>query len=317
MRLRNLSLIALGWGLLQFESGCASTVDEAAAIQSGPGRKRPSVIGAKLLSDKGTFLRGVRCGLDYGGPLPPREKILALSDSNGLNAVHVYLEKWDTPTGANAAMADSLVEWTEKAGLYMVVTIGCGSHNGHFDTAQARAFWNFYAPRYADRAHVIYEIHNEPEFTCNASYADSTIRFESAMYDLIRSKAPKTMVLLFSYSNVPHADYALSDIRNLKTKVDWSNAALAYHGYYWCVQKAEEVDSVSRVVDSGYAMINTEFDDVGDWTVEAKRYEKMGIGWMNFQYLKGPDGAMQEFRQNVDTSGLRWVPDRGTWPLKP
>jgi hypothetical protein len=277
-------------------------------------RGRPAISNAKLLTDKGTLLRGVRYGIDFGEALPPRAQVLSLSTTYGLNAVHLYLEKYDTPVGQNAAKADSLVAWTSQAGLYLVITIGCGTHNGQFDRTQATAFWNFYAPRYKDRTHVIYELQNEPQFVCNETYSDSTIQFEKDMYDLIRSKAPNTMILMFTFAGIEHASFALQDIRKL-TNVSWSNAAVAYHGYTWCATAAQEKDSIGAVIRAGYAYINTEYADAGDWTVQTKLYEQMGIGWLNFQYVGGAGGSdMAAFKTQANAAELTWVPDFGTWP---
>jgi len=277
-------------------------------------RGRPVISNARLLTDKGTVLRGIRYAFDFGEALPSRAQVLSLSTTYGLNAVHLYPENYSTPVGQNVAKIDSLVAWTSQAGLYLVLTIGCGVNNGHYNRTQATGFWNYYGPRYKDRTHVIYELHNEPQFVCNETYSDSTIQFEKDMYDLIRSKAPNTMILMMTFAFVPHASFGLADIRKL-TNVNWSNAAIAYHGYYWCCRAAEEIDSISPIIRAGYAVINTEFAETGNWTNDAKRYEQMGIGWLNFQYVGGTGGwDMAPFKTNVNGSGLTWIPDYGTWP---
>jgi hypothetical protein len=59
---------------------------------------------------------------------------------------------------------DQMVQMTRNEGLYLVLTIGNGANNGTFNYDYVMDFWKFYAPRYANETHVIYEIHNESVF---------------------------------------------------------------------------------------------------------------------------------------------------------
>ena len=121
----------------------------------------------RLLTDKNTDLRGVALSWDGGigtAPVvPTQDQLYNLAWNYGLNCVHVYLESYWVSVGANAGIADTLVDRCSNAGLYVIFTIGCADSNGSFKSGEANDFWNFYAPRYKDRTHVIYEAYNEPQ----------------------------------------------------------------------------------------------------------------------------------------------------------
>src|SRR5690606_6403600 len=104
------------------------------------------------------LLRGAIISTETGAS-PSMSQLEAIK-AVGLNAVHCYAERRDYgySAGAKFAAVDLAVQRTRDAGLYLVITIG----NGGFDDAFNSAFWNFYAPRYANETHVLYEIQNEP-----------------------------------------------------------------------------------------------------------------------------------------------------------
>lgn len=118
----------------------------------------------RLLSDMNTELRGVSLSWDYGtgaAPVvPTQQQLNNLANNYGLNCVHVYLESYWVTVGSNASIADTLVDRCSNAGLYVIFTIGCADSNGSFKSDEATNFWNFYASRYKDRTHVIYEAYN-------------------------------------------------------------------------------------------------------------------------------------------------------------
>ncbi len=164
-----------------------------------------------LLSDQGTLLRGVSLSWDGGDPygslakvVPSEAALASLAELYGLNTVHLYLEgdssgNTNAP-GVNAADCDLLVQRTENAGLYLIITIGCNGENGSIHSLPwSLDFWKFYAPRYQDRPHVLYEAHNEPvRFSLN-SWKDSDWDKQVTLYQAIRAAAPDTFILLGSF----------------------------------------------------------------------------------------------------------------------
>jgi hypothetical protein len=124
-----------------------------------------------------------------------------------------------------------MVQMTRDAGLYLVITIGNGAENGKFNRDYVLDFWRFYAPRYKDETHVIYEIQNEP-FAWSTPYSQPTLEMERDAYTLIRTQAPDTPILLFSISVLQSGSSAVADITWVSNAaaVDWTNAAVAFHG---------------------------------------------------------------------------------------
>ncbi len=303
-------------------------------------RGRVQMAHGTLVSDLGSNLRGAIVSTDwnvgYNLPADAKQKILAMPNTYGLNTVHLYLEKHDTPTGANVRAADSLVAWTSQANMYLVITIGCGSNNGSFNLTQAKAFWNFYAGRYANNTHVIYEIHNEPIFSCNgnATGADDVamMDMEAECYNIIRSKAPNTHVILYSNGGLSHTNQIQGVINGLLTRnVSFANASIAYHGYYWCVNARDgmgydnntEALALDPLIANGYSFISTEFDIdaslAGDETKNGKLlkfYEQRNTSWLSFYNIFSTDsyGLTSSFITGVENMPLTWNSDYGGWP---
>jgi Cellulase (glycosyl hydrolase family 5)/Secretion system C-terminal sorting domain len=298
-------------------------------------RGRVKTANGTVVSDIGTNLRGCFVYLDYqqGGSLPAgtKDKIMRLPVDYGMNAVHLYLEKYDSPTGVNAALCDSLVQYTADAKIYLVITIGCGDRNGSFNYDQAINFWKFYAGRYANKTHVVYEIQNEPLNVCNSPSDSALIKMEADCYNIIRSLAPSTHIMLFSYSSIPHTVPLETDITNLKNKgVNFNNTSIAYHGYHWCVfarqnggfENNTEAEVLDPLQQKGYSFVCTEFDHdstfAGDITYSGhllKFYEvDRKVSWLSFFDLLGTANGSDkpltpEFKTKAEADGISWRPD--------
>jgi len=189
------------------------------------GRKRPHIDNSmgfnRLLSDKNSLLRGVSLSWDGGDPygsqskyMPTQESLNELATKYGFNSLHLYLEGDSSgntaPAGSNAADCDILVERCAKAGLYLIITIGCNGENGAIHNLKfILDFWNFYGPRYKDETHVLYEAKNEPVAHTAGHWKREDWDKQVLMYKTIRATAPDTMILLFSYmgfrNGVTHA----------------------------------------------------------------------------------------------------------------
>ena len=131
------------------------------------GRPRLNAARSTFVADNGRPLRGPYTSTEWTSAAPADQ--ITNMRNLGFNAVHLYAEvfslNWPTSgnaPGYNAAEVDKIVQRTRDAGLYLVMTIGNGANNGNHNIQWATNFWNFYAPRYANETHVLYEIHNEP-----------------------------------------------------------------------------------------------------------------------------------------------------------
>jgi endoglucanase len=317
--------------------------DTAPQVTVQRGRPKLNAARTTFVADNGQPLRGPYTSTEWTSAAPQAEieKIKNL----GCNAVHLYTEVFDPnwPTSGNApgynvAEVDKIVQRTRDLGLYLVMTIGNGANNGNHNRQWATNFWNFYAPRYANETHVIFEIHNEP-MAWGPSYLTGTtppgtLDMEIAAYRAIRAGAPQTPVLLFSYavlSGSGGANAALTDIRAFNQTVFgnqnavWTNEAVAFHGYGgW----EGTITAVSALITAGYPCFMTEFG-WPDWGTSSgvsleievtADLERLGVSWLTFQYIP-PSGVSSPvtipglFKDPVDHAGLGWTPDYGTWPV--
>jgi hypothetical protein len=147
-------------------------------------RERVQIKNGTLVTDRGTLLRGAYFSADGKISYLPSRKYITNIKKLGLNCIHVYAEcpEFQKP-GDKSELIDNLVKWTGDESLYLILTIGGCSRNGQFDLKFVKDFWNFYAPRYKDKTHVIYEICNEP-FQWTAPYDAGTIDMEKTVYDI-------------------------------------------------------------------------------------------------------------------------------------
>ena len=108
------------------------------------------------------------------------------------------------------------------------MTIGSGGGNGTFNQSFVTSFWNFYAPRYKDKTHVVYEVCNEPQ-AWSAPYNSATLSMEKNAYTQIRGLAPETHIMMMSYSQPNNWTQAATECAGLG--VTWDNASVAFHTY--------------------------------------------------------------------------------------
>ena len=291
-------------------------------------------------------------GQDLRGPFTSTEWTSATSWQNianmknlGFNAVHLYAESFDinypnagsTAPGYSVANVDAIVAETRTNGLYLIITIGNGANNGNFNAAYITNFWKFYAPRYANETHVLYEIQNEPvawgpPYSAANATPPGGLNMEIAAYSAIRANAPNTPVLLFTYavfSGSGGASAAMTDIHAFNTAVFgnanqvWTNEAVAFHGYGgWQGTR----DAVTALLGNGYPCMMTEYG-TGAWGstrngVDAEmtsELERLNVSWLTFLYIP-PTGVSDDvtrpecYSNVVFYSGLSWTPDYGNFP---
>jgi hypothetical protein len=287
----------------------------------------------RLLTDKNTLLRGVSLSWDGGdnathtGPavMPTQSQLNSLATVYGINCLHVYLEMdcqiagHNHTVGKNAAICDQLVNMTAQANLYLIITIGCGNYNGHISSmAWSQQFWNFYAPRYANRTHVIYESHNEPAPNTPSQWVTSDWDNQVTLYNTIRAKAPSTHILTCTFMGFTSPTPALNGIGYMRWKgVDFSNASVAFHGYE--NQSAIQTCISTFKNDKGGgitpALLCTEFDIATTYSTKFNNMlEAENVGWLEFTYLHASMGDMDWFKSAMQDNNVVWTPDYGTWP---
>lgn len=286
----------------------------------------------RLLSDKNTPLRGVSLSWDGGdnathtspAVLPTQSQLNDLSTVYGLNTIHVYLEMncpitgHHHPVGQNAAICDQLVDMAAQANLYVILTIGCGNHNGQISSmAWAQQFWNFYAPRYKNRTHVIYETHNEPGPYNPAAWSTADWDNQVTLYNTIRSNAPNTHIMTCSFMSFNTGREALDGIGYMRWRgVDFSNASVAFHGYETMASVEACISEFKYDTGGGMtpALICTEFDPGTTYSGFNNMIESHGLGWLEFTFLGGSSGDLVWFKGAMEDNNVVWTPDYGNWP---
>ncbi len=151
-------------------------------------------------------------------------------------------------------------------------------------------------------------------------------------YNAIRSHAPETPVLLFTYAvfgDTGGTNAALTDVHEFNQRVFgnpnavWANEVVGFHGY---AGAAGTAIAVNGLLAAGYPCMMTEFIGV-DWAsgegqdIElTSELERMGVSWNCFltipPYGVSPDVTKNEvFKDLIDRAGMAWTPDYGTWPV--
>ena len=276
-------------------------------------RSRVQIQNGTLVTDKGTLLRGATDLSPFEGFVweDIKADIAGIKDL-GLNSLHLYSElPYLHEPGDRVNYIDSIVAWTREDSLYLVMTTSWYD-DGEKDIDFIREFWRFYADRYKDETHMIFEICNEPQI--EYPYDSLTIAMEREMYDTIRSLAPETHILLMT-GGVQSAKYLLEHTEKLGEGIDWSNASLAAHGYTLSTEEVRPfIDSIWA---AGYPLIITEFHSPLNEYVNlayTRVFEDRNLSYLHFVSIDRMNNSPNHFKNKIESSEIRWTPDFGTWP---
>ena len=283
-------------------------------------RGRVQIQDGTVVTDKGSLLRGVldrNYYLDFAWE-EHKQNIKSIKEY-GLNCVHMYMNGPDVSSPEeNQTYYDSIVNWTREDSLYLVLTPSWKIGDDGYDIEFIREFWKYYANRYKDETHLIFEIANEPQLY-NAPYDSLTLEMHRSVYDTIRRYAPETHIMLMSYAFNINADSAVMDIQKLGTGIDWSNASISGHGYVYSAEATR--DFIRELQDSGYAVSITECPSVGNgWTTRYlnkafyRLFEEEFISSLHHIEIKHLVENPYVFKKVIESSNIRWTPDFGTWP---
>ena len=298
---KNNSWIAIGLvGLMAFSTDVLAT------------RGRVQVSNNTIKTDRGTLLRGARCSLDIWDETPSQSDIDGMKN-RGLNALHIYAEYPGSGKagGYNSALVDNVVNLADQNGLYVILTIGSGGANGSFNQTFVTQFWNFYAPRYKDRTHVIYEICNEPQ-AWSAPYNSATLNMEKNAFNQIRGLAPNTHIMLMSYSQVNNWTQAANECAGLG--ISWGNASVAFHTYGIDGNENNALTSFFNAMKSkGIAYACTE-PNLNLQVITTKIFEANGVSETFFISAHDIASNNSSFYDWINSNGIHWTPDYGTWP---
>jgi hypothetical protein len=297
-----LCTIAIGLGILM-----AFSTDALAT------RGRVKIANNTIVTDWGTLIRGARVSLDIWDETPSQADITTMKNSRGLNAFHIYAEYAGSNKagGYNVAKVDKVVDLADQNDLYVVLNIGCGGANGSFNQTFVTQFWNFYAPRYKDRTHVVYEVMNEPQ-AWSAPYRDATLTMEKNAYTQIRGLAPDTHIMMMSYSQPNNWTQAANECEKLG--ISWTNASVAFHTYGIDGKEDNVLTSFYNAMKSkGIAYACTE-PNLTLKVITTKLFERDGVSQTHFINVREIATNNSSFYSWINSNNITWVPDFGTWP---
>ena len=298
--------------------GSAGGTDAGSAgtpLAIAPLRGRVKVVDGKLVTDVGTPLRGMLLPVDTSWDLGDFDFLHELATTTGLNAVHIYLENSAIETGTNHLAADALVALAAREGLYVVIGYGTGMKLGAFDAAQLKAFWTYYAGRYASYSNVVYEIQNDPELNaCKTPLSTATLTMEQQMYTLIRAQAPDTHLLMFSTTNVVQPNVLTAAVKGVGSKVDWTNASFAVGASGTCLMADQFTALADAASASGVSLFVSQLPPLDRWQDFIPPLEQAGVGWLQYRWFGVQTETLASFNKATTAAALSWCPERGTFP---
>lgn len=228
----------------------------------------------------------------------------------------------------------------------------------NFNATFARCFWEKYAPALGSSTHVIFEIQNEPWFVLSGLNVISQpsppeVRdLQADMYNVIRTAAPSTPVLLFSYGSLHSPAQVQSDWNAVKSLVQQryektlTAAAVAYHTYENSPASGQPAETVRSAIQGVRArnipLIGTEMPwgnsaaECGGVLngannpclnfLDAAVHEEEEVSWLSFLkidaagHLKTATDWIERVRKPIQKGdngngiAIVWEPDFGTWP---
>jgi len=276
-------------------------------------RGRVKIANNTIVTDRGTLIRGGRVSLDIWDETPSASDVDTMKNSRGLNAFHIYAEYpgSNKAAGYNSAKVDKVVDMADQNDLYVILTIGSGGANGSFNGSFVTAFWNFDAPRYKDRTHVVYEVVNEPQ-AWSAPYNSATLTMEKNAYAQIRGLAPDTHIMMMSYSQPNNWSQAATECANLG--ITWDNASVAFHTYGIDGHEDSTLTSFYNALKGkGIAYACTE-PNLTLKAITTKLFERDGVSETQFISVHDIATNNSAFVSWITSNNICWTPDFGTWP---
>jgi hypothetical protein len=281
-----------------------------------------------IVSDQGTLLRGGTFWI-YGWienklNWPHYERAWELMVETRLNAVRLtcayrpqYGDRNITLDGYEKIL-DSLIDKAEKRGIYCVIDYHDDPGNYRMDAAVP--FWERFAPRYKDRKHVIYELTNEPVSWTPKQYTDANLRDFERLYQICRTAAPQTPIVILSFANVGRDGATGEEVAAKLNGIDWSKTVVGFHSYHRTDTRRFES------LRAAFPVFNTEFEnqettgnmkvttyDGVKYAYHASLMEKLEISWLQWDIMDTEWASKKRFPPVLDDlkeKGLYWEADK-------
>lgn len=241
-------------------------------------RDRLKITDAGIFTDTGKPLRG--CSMDI------RKQALPVCNQqatwNNLRKAGINISRLDVKSdvdGAGRSLAqqlpfiDKAVDCAAKANMY--IQIHPSIVPGKYIPSHLNEFWSAVSARYAARQNVVFEMYNEPTSNTNTPYwgdanswNDTVLKDFKNVYDVIRTNAPDTHVILFSSANLAPNVTAWRSVPERFAKfgngvMDWGNVSIGFHYYPGTYKFGDPngIGGLQALRDLGYKLWMTESND--------------------------------------------------------
>lgn len=262
-------------------------------------RGRVRVVNNVVLTDRNTVLRGstmcISCGANNTSYVRSVHNL-------GINVIRLGVKTKAIGRTVEQQLPgiDKVVDVARQNNMYVMINNSVDP--GRYDLPSLTAFWRAVAPRYKYRTHVFYEMTNEPVSWFPKDYTARNIADLKSVYNIMRSQAPYTHIVLFTFPNLDNGPAAVSKIATM-SGIDYTKASVGFHHYktnkeaiiytkaYYPILMTE----TNYWVDSDAARL-TSVDTL-------RLYEKLKIGWFSLDGKGSATRLSNEIIPNLRAAG--------------
>ena len=254
----------------------------------GPVRGWARVANGTLVADDGCLLQ-----MGYTNQGNTLSAYQALHNNGHYNTVRysIYLGGWynDSAPGQTITdienQLDLVISLAQQTGLYVLIdnhnalNDPTGNNYGCPDWPAAVTIWTAIAPRYANDTNVMYEIQNEPDW-CGTDNYTTIAQNEDSLYKLIRSYAPNTPILAWTFLNPTWVNNGggLGTVIPQAPDINYENATVDFHAYG---APSDVTNFVNTARGDGYPVTMSEYGVcVGSaWNTMLSTLQSLGVSW--------------------------------------
>lgn len=247
-----------------------------------------------------------------------------IAKDNGFNTIRLACGYWpENPTyPLNLDNFTTLLDWyvakAEEMDMYVIIDFH--AKPGAYNMTNGRAFWNRFAPRYADSEHVIYELTNEPVAWRAPQYTDANLRDFEELWHICDDAAPNVPIIVLSFAVIDNTNPSARQVADRMQGIDWTKTAVGFHSY-WNSTSASILN-----LKTGYPVINTEFmrNDIptepnlilpiDGYAYHSTLMEVFGISWVQWDLLSRANEAprIDALIADLRAHDLYWVDNQSS-----
>jgi hypothetical protein len=200
------------------------------------------------------------------------------------------------------ARLDRAVDLAGRNGMYVVLVSSVAA--GTYDKDELLRFWSAVAPRYRGRAHVLYEMVNEPVAWYPRNYTREHFRDLMEVYRLIRRAAPETHVALWTFPNLDPGPVT-ARVLDLVPDVSYTRELVGFHWYDAAAADAAFLQRQFPLFMTETSPGPPKTDDLA----ALQACERLGISWVHLDG-KGRDvSRLRALINRLHETGFTWTAD--------